>query len=105
MPTISILLGLFNVFAGVMVVASFLAFMGGFVRYLVLLGTERRKEGLVLMVWGIVILFVLVVLLAIVNFLQGPLFFILAAAAAIFVCIVIVLSINPSAGPKTDDHQ
>ncbi len=89
-----------------MVVAAFLSFIGGFLRYLILLGTERRKEGLVLMVWGVVILFVLVVLLGIIDILQGPFFFLLAMGLVIFLAIVAVLSIKPGSSEKpTADHQ
>ena len=94
MPTIATFLSFFNLCAGLMIVAAFLSFSGGFVGYLVLLGTERRKEGLALMMWGVVILFVLAVLLAIVNVLQGPLTFILGIGLAIFVCVVVVLALS-----------
>ena len=91
--TASLFLGFFNICAGLMVVAAFLVFIGGFLRYLVVLGTDHRKEGLNYMVWGVTILFVLVVLLAIVNMLQGPLAFVIGIAIALFVCFAIVLSL------------
>lgn len=106
MSTVSIFLGLFNICAGLMVVAALLFFLGGFLNYLILLGTERRKEGLVLMVWGVVILFVLVVLLGIIDILQGPFFFLLAIGLVIFLAIVAVLSIKPGSSEKpAADHQ
>ncbi len=92
--TFSTFLGLFNICAGLMVVAAFLTFAGGFIQYLVLLGTERRMEGLKLMFWGITILFVLVVLLGIINILQGPISFIIGIVAILFVCFVVVLSLG-----------
>jgi hypothetical protein len=68
--TVSALLGFVNISAGIILVAALLPFFGGFIFYLVVLGNERRKNGLVLMVWGVLILFVLVVLLGIVKILQ-----------------------------------
>jgi hypothetical protein len=68
--TVSRFVGFFNVFAGVMLVASLIAFVAGFGLYLVRLGTVYRKDGLDIMVWGIAILFVLVVLLGIAQIIQ-----------------------------------
>jgi asparagine N-glycosylation enzyme membrane subunit Stt3 len=98
MDTISTFLGFFNVCAGLLVVAAFLAFFGGFIRYLVVLGTERRKEGLKLMFWGITILFVLVVILGVINILEGPISFLIGVAIILFLCFVAVLSIGSKGG-------
>ena len=76
-----------------MIVPAFLFFIGGFIQYLVLLGTERRIEGLKLMHWGVMILFVLVVLLGIINALQGPISFLLAIGVVLFLCFVAVLAL------------
>jgi hypothetical protein len=104
--TVSTFLGLFNICAGLMVVAALLFFAGGFIQYLVLLGTERRREGLKLMTWGIIILFVLVILLGIINILQGPISFLIGIIAILFVCFVIVLAIGKSGGSggKPESH-
>ncbi|HVM73523.1 MAG TPA: hypothetical protein VMU13_01430 [Candidatus Paceibacterota bacterium] len=104
--TLSTFLGLFNMFAGVMLVAALIAFFGGFIRYLIVLGNERRKQGLYLMYWGIMILFVLTILLGIINILQGPLSFLIGMAVVIFLCIVIVLSLSKTgaAKPPEDAH-
>jgi hypothetical protein len=105
MDTISTFLGFFNIVSGVMLVGGLLLFFGGFMRYLVVLGTERRNQGLVLMTWGIAILFVLVVLLGIVNTLQGPLAFIVGMGIGIFVCVVIIVSFSKSGGASTSEPE
>jgi hypothetical protein len=91
--TVSTFLGLFNICAGLMIVASVLSFVGGFIRYLVVLGTERRIEGLKLMHWGVTILFVLVALLGIINILQGPISFIIGIVVILFLCFAVVLAL------------
>ena len=105
MSTITTFLGFFNIVSGVMMVAGLLLFFGGFLRYLVVLGTERRNLGLVLMTWGLAVLFVLAVLLGIINTLQGPLAFIFGIAIALFVCIVIVLSIGKGASAPAHKEE
>ncbi len=94
--TVSAFLGLLNVVAGVMVVAALLAFIGGFIRYLVLLGTDRRDMGLKLMLWGVTILFVLVIILGIVNILQGPISFIIGIGVIVFLAVVIAVAVTKS---------
>ncbi len=93
MTTFSTLLGFLNICAGLLLVASLIFFLGGFVRYLILLGTERRNLGLAMMFWGVTILFVLVVLLAVINILQGTLAFLLGIGIALFICFAIVISL------------
>ena len=68
--TLSEFVGIFNIFVGVLLVVALLLFIGGFIQYLVRLGTERRADGLAYMKKGITILFVLVILLAIVQLIQ-----------------------------------
>lgn len=64
--------GLFNIMVGLMLVFSFLFFFGGLGMWFVRLGTwpTYRDDAIRLMQWGVVILFVLAVLLAIVQFVQ-----------------------------------
>ena len=68
--TLSMFVGFFNLFAGLMLVGSLLSFVAGFGLYLVRLGTIYRKDGLDIMMWGVAILFVLVVLLGIAEIVQ-----------------------------------
>lgn len=64
-------LGLFNIFVGLMIVAAALCFFGGLITWAVLLGTVRRVMGIRIMEWGVAILFVLAILLAVVQFFQS----------------------------------
>ena len=68
--TLSAAFGLFNILVGLMLVAAFLIFFGGLIGYLSRLGLEGRQDGLQAMYWGVTILLVLIILLAIVHFLQ-----------------------------------
>lgn len=68
--TLSAGIGLFNIMAGLMLVAAFLSFFGGAIAYLSRLGLEGRVDGLMYMLWGVRILFVLVVLLGVVQYVQ-----------------------------------
>jgi hypothetical protein len=68
--TFSHAFGFFNVIVGLMIVAAFIFFFGGLAGYLARLGLENRTDGLMAMYWGVTILFVLVVVLGIVHYLQ-----------------------------------
>ena len=65
-------IGLFNIFVGLMLTVALLAYFLGFFLWLCRLGTwpTYRTEAIKIMEWSVVILFVLVVLLAIVQFFQ-----------------------------------
>jgi uncharacterized membrane protein len=68
--SLSSMFGLINIVAGLMLVASILIFFGGLVGYLSRLGLESRIQGLTYMYRGVSILFVLIVMLAIVRYVQ-----------------------------------
>ena len=70
--TLSTTVSLLNIFVGLMIVAAFLAFFGGFIAYLIRLGTwpTYRDEAIRYMEWGPAILFVLMVVLVIVRLFQ-----------------------------------
>lgn len=65
-------IGLFNVFVGLMLTVALITYGAGFVIWITRLGTwpTYRTEAIKIMEWSVVILFVLVVLLAIVQFFQ-----------------------------------
>jgi hypothetical protein len=91
--TVQNVYGLFNVFVGVMVALSFIAMMGGLVVWWVQLGLIGRTQGIKIMEWGVVILFVAVVLLKVVQYFQlnpsaGALF--AAIVVGIFIAIIAV---------------
>ena len=64
--------GLFNIFVGLMLVAAFLSMGAGLVMWAVRLGTypTYRDEAIKLMSLSVTILFVLIVLLVVVQFVQ-----------------------------------
>ncbi len=70
---LSRVVGLFNAFVGLMLTAAILSYCVGFVVWIIRLGTwpTYRTEAIKIMEWSVVILFVLVVLLAIVQFFQN----------------------------------
>lgn len=70
--TLSKLAGVFNIFVGLMLVAAFLTFFGGLIGWYVRLGAwpSYRDDMIHVMMWAVAIMFVLVVLLALVHFVQ-----------------------------------
>lgn len=85
---VSDVLGIFNIFVGLMIVVAMVMFFGGLIVWAVLLGTLRRTQGIILMEWAVVILLVLSVLLAIVRFFQGN-----PAAATFAVSALLVIGV------------
>ncbi len=63
---------LFNIFVGLMLAMALLVFSGGLFVYFSRLGTwpSHRDTGIKIMEWGVGILFVLIVILAIVQFFE-----------------------------------
>ena len=70
--TFTQVIGLFNIFVGLMLTVALFTYGLGFFLWLCRLGTwpTYRTEAIKIMEWSVVILFVLVVLLAIVQFFQ-----------------------------------
>lgn len=102
--TVSQAFGFFNILVGLMLVAALLFFFGGFIAYLSRLGLENRVQGLRYMYYGITILFVLVILLAIVHYLQfhpAVVFGIVAVLIVIFGAWAIV----QASQEKSADHE
>ena len=91
LPSTPQVLGFFNLFVGVMVVISVTLFLGGFIMYLVRLGTwpTYRTEALRLMSWGLSVLFTLVLILVAQQFLARHV--LVAVSIAAFIIILIVL--------------
>lgn len=66
-------IGVFNVFVGLMLTVALFTYGLGFILWLCRLGTwpTYRTEAVKIMEWSVVILFVLVILMAIVQFFQN----------------------------------
>lgn len=90
-PDTAQVLGFFNLLVGLMLVASLLLFGGGFVMYLVRLGTwpTYRDDALRLMEAGVAVLFTLIVLLAIQQFLATHIMVAVSGAGLVIVVLVI----------------
>jgi len=71
--TLPLIAGLFNIVVGLMLAMSIVLMGGGFVVWLVRLGTypTYRTEGIVLMQWSVAILFVIILLMAAVRLVQS----------------------------------
>lgn len=94
------LLAFFNLFVGVMLTLSIVLFIGGFLMYLVRLGTwpTYREEAVEVMKWGVSILFTLVVILAIQQFLLNHLLVAVTIGALIILYFVFWLYMQGSSG-------
>lgn len=87
--TLSSVAGVFNIFVGLMLVAAFLLFFGGLALWGIRLGTfpTHRDQAIRLMQWAVAILFVLVVLLAVAQFVQTH----TATAATVLGFVIVAL--------------
>ena len=100
--------GLFNVFVGLMVTGALLTYGIGFVIWFVRLGTwpTYRTEGIKIMEWSVVILFVLVLLLGIVQYVQkhprAAGYLVAIVLGAIVVWIVVYLASRPAEKKKPE---
>ncbi|MBI2030601.1 hypothetical protein HYT05_03195 [Candidatus Kaiserbacteria bacterium] len=99
--TVSTIAGLFNILAGFMFVAAVSTFVGGIISYMVDFGNHERSKGIALMEWGVAILFTLVVLLGIVQFIQSHqgTANVIVATAIIIGVVLIVFTIVMEAPP------
>jgi len=70
---VSQLAGLFNIFIGLMLVASLLLFFGGLIGWAAHLGFSRgyRDDMIRIMTWGVAVLFTLLLILALVHLIQA----------------------------------
>ena len=97
--------GLFNIFVGLMIVASILIFGAGLITWMVRIGTIARVEGIRVMEWGVVILFVLLVLLAIVQFFQRNSWVATFFISLVIICFIlgVVMQVSKSSGTKKEE--
>ena len=112
MPTTLQVLSFFNLIVGLMLVASLLFFVGGFIQYLIRLGTwpTYRTESIHLMEWGVTILFALVVLLAIQQFLVRNLVVAVSIVGMILILVLIWLIVaaiwsEKPAAPEREERR
>ncbi len=109
-PSTLQVLSMFNLVVGLMLVASLLLFLGGFIQYLIRLGTwpTYRTESIRIMEWGVSVLFALIILLAIQQFLVRHLIVAVSIVGMMLVLLIIWLIIaaigseKPAAPPRED---
>lgn len=107
--TLTQAVGLFNIFVGLMLVAALLTYGVGFVIWVTRLGTwpSYRTEGIKVMEWSVVILFVLVVLLMVVQFFRDHPAAATYAVAAILLALfawAILAIVKQSAKKEEGEH-
>jgi hypothetical protein len=102
--TVSQAFGFFNIFAGLMLVAGLLLFFGGFISYLTRLGLEGRVQGLRYMYWGETVLFVLILMLAVIHYLQfhPTIIFLIIGAIIVVFGSWAILQATASAGEEEE---
>jgi small-conductance mechanosensitive channel len=100
-------LGLFNIFVGIMLVMAIIFFVGGLITWAVRLGTLGRHEGIRLMEWGVAILFVLLILLAIVKYLvihPSALAIVVSIVVGLFICWIIFEVVRAGGAKKKEER-
>src|SRR3989344_9367876 len=95
------ILAFFNLFTGLMLTLSLVFFIGGFIIYLVRLGTwpTYREDAVELMKWGVSILFTLILILGVQQFLLSHLL-VAGVIVAAFIIGLIVWAFWPEPPPK-----
>lgn len=106
---VSQIVGIFNIFVGVMLTVALMVYAIGFVMWIIRLGTwpSYRTEAIRVMEWSVAILFTLVVLLGIVQFFQRhPQEATYVLSAVIIIAIIwIVVYLSTHSEEKKDDHK
>ncbi len=104
---LSTVIALFNIVVGLMVVASVLLMVGGLGLWYVRLGTypTHRDTAINMMKWAVSILFVLVVLLSVAQYVQTHMAVSLIAIALIAVAgVVYYVAAHSSSGADDEEH-
>ena len=102
-------IALFNIVVGLMLVASILMMVGGLMLWYVRLGTwpTYRDDAIKMMQWAVAILFVLVVLLGVAQFVQThiALSTMIIGAAVIAAVIFFVGTTMLASGGEEEEHH
>ncbi|MBI5470086.1 hypothetical protein HY968_02075 [Candidatus Kaiserbacteria bacterium] len=105
--TLAQAVGLLNVLVGLMLVAAILFFVGGFIGWITRLGLTGREQGLQFMSWGVSILFVLVIGLGLIRFVQfhTQLVLMLLALALVALAAYVAIQIARSSGEAEETKR
>ncbi len=101
-PSTTQLLAFFNLFVGAMLTTSLGLFLGGFIMYLTRLGTwpTYREEAVEIMKWGLSVLFTLVLILGIQQFMLEHLIVAVTIGALIILSVVLWALFSGPPAPK-----
>lgn len=106
---LSTVTALFNIVVGLMLVAAFLAMVGGLMQWYVRLGTwpTYRDDSIKIMEWGVAILFVLVVLLGVAQYVQTHMAVSMMALGAVVaaIAVYVVGTTFLSGKGEEEEHQ
>ncbi len=104
------IVGLFNIFVGLMLVAAFIMYGTGFIMWATRLGSwpSPRDGAIEMMLWAPAILFTLVVLLAIVQFLrshpQAGAYIVSTIILLLVIWVIVYLALNAKGGEKEEEE-
>jgi hypothetical protein len=103
LPTVA---GIFNIFVGLMLVVAFLVYAIGMILWFTRLGAwhSYRDEAIEYLKWAVAIMFVLVMLLAIVHFIQAKPVLASFAAGLIVLAIAVRIGIFLAAAGEGEDE-
>lgn len=106
---LSTVTALFNIVVGLMLVASILLMVGGLMQWYVRLGTTNtyRDDSIVILQWAVSILFVLVVLLGIAQFVETHMTLamtILGAVVILAVAYFVVTTLMANSEGEEEHH-
>ena len=99
-------IGIFNVFVGLMLTVALFTYGWGFILWVCRLGTwpSYRTEAVKIMEWSVVILFVLVILMAIVQFFQNhprqATYVVSLIVGVIIIWVIVYLAAHSGGGEK-----
>ena len=103
--TVAQLTGIFNVLAGLMLITSVGLIITGYTYYMVYMGLPRRATGSRIMLEGTRVLFALVLMLAVTNFVTHHISMVLAGLLVAIVLFLIYSFFNRAPAPKEDDDD
>ena len=98
--------GLLDIVAGLLLVAALLTFGAGLSTYFSRLALAKRNESILTLEWGVRLLFVLVLVLGIVEYVQQHTALVLQilAVAVVLAIVYVVFQIAQSSGAGEDEH-
>jgi len=106
---VSRIVGVFNIFVGLMLTAALLTYAIGFIMWWIRLGSwpSYRTQAIRVLEWAVAVLFTLVVLLGIVQFFQQhqqAATYVISAIVVIGIIWIAVYVLSHSSGAEEEEH-